>query len=183
MKFIGTDLDGSFIIEPGIIEDNRGKFSRLICTNELKGIGHFENFVQINHSSTKQHGSIRGLHFQVPPVAEIKIVKCIKGSVFDVIVDIRRSSPTFLCWYGHNLSEQNMKMMYIPKGFAHGYQTLVPDSELIYFHTEYYSPDHEGALHYNDPQLLIEWPLPVGSISERDASYPFIDEVFEGLDI
>lgn len=183
MKFINTELNGSFLIEPGTIEDNRGRFSRLICQKELKGIGHMDNFVQVNHSYTKQIGSVRGLHFQLPPVAEIKIVKCIKGAVFDVIVDIRRYSPTFLEWRGQNLTEQNMKMLYIPKGFAHGFQTLTPDSELIYFHTEYYSPDHEGALHYNDPQLLIEWPLPVKNISERDASYPFIDETFEGLDI
>jgi len=181
MKFIDTELDGAFIIEHGTIEDNRGRFSRLICANELKKIGHTGNFVQVNHSYTKQAGSVRGLHFQIPPTAEIKVVKCIKGAVFDVIVDIRRNSPTFLVWCGQNLTELNMKMMYIPKGFAHGFQTLNPDSELIYFHTEFYTPDHEGALHYNDPQLSINWPLPVCDISERDASHPFLDEIFEGL--
>ncbi|MCP4673153.1 MAG: dTDP-4-dehydrorhamnose 3,5-epimerase [Desulfobacula sp.] len=183
MKFIGTDLKGAFIIEHGIVEDNRGRFSRLICTKELKTIGHTEKFVQINHSHTKEPGSVRGMHFQAPPAAEIKIVKCIKGAVFDVIVDIRRNSPTFLCWYGQEITEVNMKMMYIPKGFAHGFQTLNPDSELIYFHTEFYSQENEGALHYMDPRFSIKWPLSVSDISERDTSHPFIDEIFEGIDI
>ncbi len=183
MKFFDTRLNGAFIIEPWAVEDNRGRFSRLICAEELKKIGHTENFVQVNHSYTKKPGSVRGMHFQVPPASEIKIVKCIRGAVFDVIVDIRRNSPTFLNWCGQNLTKLNMKMMYIPKGFAHGFQTLNPDSELIYFHTEYYGPDHERALHYKDPQLAIKWPLPVSEISDRDTSHPFIDETFEGLSI
>ena len=105
------------------------------------------------------------------------------AAVFDVIVDIRKNSPTFLNWYGEELSDENMRMMYVPKGFAHGFQTLMSESELIYFHTELYSPEHEGALRYNDPQLSIDWPLPVSDISERDFSHPLIDATFKGFDI
>ena len=181
MKFLGTGLDGAFVIEHGTVEDTRGRFSRLICLQELQEIGHTENFVQVNHSYTRQAGSVRGLHFQLPPAAEIKIVKCIRGAVYDIIVDIRRSSPTFLNWHGRNLTALNMEMMYIPKGFAHGFQSLQPDSELVYFHTEYYSPDHEGALRFDDPRLSVKWPLPLTDISRRDASHAPIDDTFEGL--
>lgn len=181
MKFKKTGLNGSFIIEHETMEDNRGSFSRLICLDELKQIGHADHFVQVNRSYTLKAGSVRGLHFQVPPAAEIKIVKCTQGAIFDVIIDIRKKSPTFLEWYGHELTNSNMQMMYVPKGFAHGFQTLHPDSELLYFHTAVYSPDHEGALHYNDPRLAIEWPLPVTEISPRDASHQLINRSFKGL--
>jgi dTDP-4-dehydrorhamnose 3,5-epimerase len=183
MKFTGTGLEGAFIIDPGTAEDARGRFSRLICLQELREIGHTENFVQINYSYTRQAGSVRGLHFQVPPTAEIKIVKCIRGAVYDVIVDIRRNSATFLSWYSRKLTELKMEMMYIPKGFAHGFQSLHPHSELIYFHSECYSPDHEGALRFDDPRLSIKWPLPVADISLRDAAHALLDDAFKGLDV
>lgn len=183
MKFIKLALKGAFVIEPEPVKDKRGRFSRLLCKNELNNVGHTENIIQVNHSVTEKAGVVRGLHFQMAPKAEIKIVKCIKGAVFDVIVDIRRNSPTFLNWHGEELTGENMRMMYVPKGFAHGFQTLKPESELIYFHTEFYSPEHEGALRYNDPQLSIDWPLPVSDISKRDSSHPLIDATFKGLDI
>ena len=183
MKFIKLALNGAFVIEAAPVKDKRGHFSRLLCKNELINIGHTENIVQVNHSATEQTGVVRGLHFQMPPKAEIKIVKCIKGAVFDVIVDIRRNSPTFLNWHGEVLTGENIKMMYVPKGFAHGFQTLKPGSELLYFHTAFYSPEHEGALRYNDPQLSIDWPLSVSDISERDFSHPLVDATFKGLDI
>lgn len=181
MKFIKLNLNGAFIIEPEPVKDKRGCFSRLFCKDELNNIGHTENIVQVNHSVTGKFGVVRGLHYQMTPKAEIKIVKCIKGAVFDVIVDIRRNSPTFLNWHGEELTDTNMRMMYVPKGFAHGFQTLKSKSELIYFHSEFYSPEHEGALLYNDPQIYIDWPLPVSGISECDSSHPLIDETFKGV--
>jgi len=183
MKFKKLLLNGAFIIEPEIIKDQRGSFYRVICSNELKTIGHNESIVQVNHSINMEPGTIRGLHFQVPPKSEIKIVKCIKGAIFDVIVDIRRNSATLLKWHGENLSEENMRIMYVPKGFAHGFQTLKPQSELIYFTTEFYSPEYENAFRYNDPELKISWPLPVSNISERDLAHPLIDKSFKGFDI
>lgn len=177
MKFIKLPLNGAFVIEPEPITDKRGSFSRVFCKDELLEIGHTDAIAQINHSSNVESGTIRGVHFQRPPSAEIKIVKCIKGAIFDVIVDIRTKSTTFLKWYGETLSEANMKMMYVPKGFAHGFQALQPGSELIYFSTEKYTPGAEGALRYDDPKLAINWPLPVSTVSERDLSHPFIGEL------
>ncbi len=181
MKFIKLNLNGAFRIELETAKDDRGYFSRLFCRDELNNVGHTENIVQINHSVTGKSGAIRGLHYQITPKAEIKIIKCIKGAVFDVIVDIRRNSSTFLYWHGEELTDTNMRMIYVPKGFAHGFQTLKPKSELIYFHTEFYSPAYERALLYNDPKLSIDWPLTVSDISERDSSHPFIDEMFKGI--
>ena len=183
MKFIDLALNGAFIIEPEPVVDSRGSFSRVFCKNELCEVGHFDNIAQINHSINQKSGTIRGLHFQIPPSAEIKIVKCIKGAIFDVIVDIRKGSSTFLKWYGEELSSENMKMMYIPKGFAHGFQTLRHESELIYVDTAFYSPDHEGALRFNDPILKINWPLPVSNISERDCAHPLIGKTFKGMEV
>jgi len=139
--------------------------------------------VQINHSLSRKIGATRGMHFQYPPRAEIKLVKCIKGAVYDVIVDIRKGSPSFLKWHGIELSETNMKMIYIPEGFAHGFQVLRADSELIYLHTEFYAPDYEGALRYDDPLLNIQWPLQVTDISEKDKKHPLLDSNFEGLEL
>ena len=128
---------------------------------------------------TKQKGTIRGMHFQRSPMAEIKIVKCLNGSIFDVMIDMRSNSSTFLNWYGERLSAENMKMMYIPEGFAHGFQTLEKNSELLYLHTESFSPKYEGGVRFDDPDLAIDWPLPVTDISERDRGLPLISELRE----
>ena len=163
--------------------DDRGLFARVFCQNELLNILHGKNIVQINHSLTKQKGAFRGMHSQYPPKAEIKIVKCLRGSVFDVIIDLRKGSPTFLKWHEEILSSENMKMMYIPEGFAHGFQTLEENCELLYLHTEFYSPKHEGGVRYNDPKVGIKWPLEVRDISERDKKHPLLAEDFQGIEI
>ncbi|WDN90096.1 dTDP-4-dehydrorhamnose 3,5-epimerase [Desulfosarcina sp. BuS5] len=123
------------------------------------------------------------MHFQRPPMAEIKMVRCICGSVFDVIIDLRKGSPSFLKWHGEILSSENMKMMYIPEGFAHRFQTLQPNSELLYLHTEFYSPEHEDGVCYNDPKIGIKWPLEVTEISDKDKSYPFLTQDFGGIQL
>ena len=181
MQFTDTPLKGAYIIEPEPIKDARGSFSRIYCKSELSKIDLNENIVQINHSKTARKGSIRGLHYQKKPATEIKIVKCISGSIFDVIVDIRKNSSTFLKWFGTNLTKDNMKMMFIPKGFAHGFQTLESNTELIYFHTQFYAPDLEGGLLYNDPKLSIKWPMVETFVSERDNSFERINKTYTGL--
>ncbi len=135
----------------------------------------------MNHSFTKTRGSIRGMHFQYPPHSEVKLVRCIAGTVLDIIVDLRQGSATFLQWFGTELSASNKQMLYIPKGFAHGFQTLTDDCELLYQHSTIYQPGAEGGLRYNDPYLRIEWPIPVTVISERDKNHPVIDGGFTGV--
>ncbi|NVM21086.1 MAG: dTDP-4-dehydrorhamnose 3,5-epimerase [Desulfobacterales bacterium] len=182
MNIVKTPLQYAYIIETEPFVDHRGKFARIYCHKELEKIGHHKRIVQINHSLTRQKGAIRGMHFQYPPKAESKIVKCLSGSVFDVIIDLRRYSPTLLQWHGAILSAENMKMMYIPAGFAHGLQTLEENTELLYLHTEFYSPEHEGAVRYDDPLIDIEWPLEVTDISVKDRDYPLLPQDFEGID-
>ena len=172
-------LEGAFLIEPEPFMDDRGLFARVFCKQELQSILHGKNIVQINHSLTRQKGAIRGMHFQRPPMAEIKIVKCLCGSVFDVMIDLRSNSSSFLNWHGERLSAKNMKMMYIPEGFAHGFQTLEQNSELLYLHTEFYSSEYEGGVRLDDPDLAIDWPLPPAMISERDRSLPLVSELRE----
>ena len=181
MKINHTPLQNAFTIELEPFTDDRGLFARVFCQQELQQILHDKEIVQINHSSTRQKGAIRGMHFQYPPKAETKIVKCLRGSVFDVMVDLRRNSITFLKWYGETLSAENNKMMYIPEGFAHGFQTLKNDCELLYLHTEFYSRESEGGLRYDDPMINISWPLKATDISERDNSHPLLSKDFKGI--
>ncbi len=182
-KFIKTKIEGLYTIEPEPFEDKRGKFFRVFCKDEFNKIGHLKEIVQINQSYTKNRGTIRGMHFQYPPKAEIKIVKCTSGSVFDVAIDLRRNSSTFLKWHSDVLSSENMKMMYIPEGFAHGFQTLENNCELIYFHTEFFNPKYEGGVNYYDPKVNIQWPLDITGISENDKKISFLNENFKGIDI
>ena len=181
MKINDTPLQDVFIIEPEPFKDDRGLFARVFCQQELQHILHNKNIVQINHSLTRQKGAIRGMHFQYSPMAETKVVKCLRGSVFDVIIDLRNGSFTFLKWHGEILSGENMKMMYVPEGCAHGFQTLEENSELLYFHTEFYSPEHESGVRYDDPMINISWPLEVTDVSEKDRNYPLLDEEFSGI--
>ena len=183
MKFIKTPIPDLYIIVPEPFQDKRGKFSRIYCFTELKEIGNSKSLVQINHSLTKQKGAIRGMHFQYPPRAEIKIIKCIKGSIFDVAIDLRKGSPTFLKWHGEILSAENIKALYIPEGFAHGFQTLEENCELLYFHTESYSPKDEGAVKFDDPLIGIEWPLEISDISDKDKKHKLLSEEFKGVSI
>jgi dTDP-4-dehydrorhamnose 3,5-epimerase len=181
MIFTPTPLPGSFEIQITPVKDERGWFARTYCANEFKKIGHSGEWVQMNHSHTSMKGTVRGMHYQLPPFKEIKLVRCIRGSVYDVIVDIRRGSPTFLTWHGIVLSEEKMNMLYIPAGFAHGFQTLSDNCELIYQHSEFYTPQSEGGIKFNDPLLKLTWPLDVTTLSNRDLNHPYLDENFKGI--
>ena len=181
MIFTETILPGSYEIMLTPHGDNRGWFARTYCKKEFEQIGHRQEWVQINHSFSALKGTVRGMHFQHPPFAEIKMLRCIAGAVYDVIVDLRKDSPSFLKWYGTELSAANKKMLYIPAGFAHGFQTLTDDAELIYHHTEFYTPAAEAGIGYNDPAINIVWPLPVSELSARDTSHPLIDSTFKGI--
>jgi dTDP-4-dehydrorhamnose 3,5-epimerase len=181
MIFTETILKGSYEISLTPHGDSRGWFARTYCKKEFEQIGHQKEWVQLNHSFSSQKGTVRGMHFQYAPFTEIKMLRCIAGSVYDVIVDLRKDSPTFLKWFGTELSAENKKMLYIPAGFAHGFQTLTDDVELIYHHTEFYTPSAEAGIRYNDSAINIEWPLAVSEISERDTNHPLIDSTFKGL--
>ena len=183
MKFKKTKLEGLVIIEPEIFEDNRGNFYRVYCEHELKEIGYNKCIVQINQSLNKKKGTIRGMHFQYPPKAEIKFVKCLMGSVFDIAIDLRKNSPTFLQWHSEILSANNKKIMYIPEGFAHGFQTLEDNSEILYLHSEFYSSELESGIRYNDPKINIKWPLELTEISIRDKNHKLLDDNFVGIKI
>ena len=181
MIFTETSLKGSFLIDLVPFTDERGWFARTYCKNEFAAIGHDKEWLQLNHSFTSKQGTVRGMHYQLAPFTEIKLVRCIAGAVFDVIVDIRKESSTFLQWFGAELSAQNKKMIYIPEGFAHGFQCLTDNCELLYHHTEYYKPNVEAGIHYKDSKIKIEWPLPVTVISQRDKSHSYLDENFKGI--
>jgi dTDP-4-dehydrorhamnose 3,5-epimerase len=181
MIFTPAPLLGSYTIDLTPFSDSRGWFARTYCKDEFQQIGHTKEWVQINHSFTVKAGALRGMHYQLLPFKEIKLVRCIAGSIYDVIVDLRRGSATFLQCFGTELSAKNKKMMYIPEGFAHGFQTLVDDSELIYHHTELYTPDAEAGIRYNDSMLGITWPLAVTEISARDTQHPLLDNTFTGI--
>lgn len=183
MKFSETLLHKCYVIEPHIVEDNRGWFMRAFCKEDFQEIGHTKEWLQLNHSVSFHKGSLRGMHYQVPPFAEIKMVRCIAGSVFDVVVDIRQDSPTFLNYIGVELSAENRNMIYIPEGFAHGFQTLTDNCQLLYHHTEVYTPGCEGGLQFDDKLLDIRWPLPVTEISTRDRTHPYLDHNFKGIAI
>ena len=181
MTFTETSLPGAYLIALSPRSDNRGWFVRTYDQTEFSQIGHTANWVQMNQSQTRQMGAIRGMHFQQPPYAEIKLVRCIVGRVFDVIIDLRAGSPTLGKWFGAELSAANQLSMYIPKGFAHGFQTLTHDCELVYCHSEFYAPESEGAVRFDDPRIGISWPLPITDLSARDANHPLLTTSFTGL--
>jgi dTDP-4-dehydrorhamnose 3,5-epimerase len=182
-KIINETLNGVKLIETKPIIDERGFFQRLLCSNDFKKIGLEKDIVNINHSKTLAMGTIRGMHFQYQPSSEIKIVKCIKGSIFDVVIDIRKDSPTFLHYYGAELSHLNNRMLYIPEGFAHGFQSLQDDTEIIYFVTNYYSSECESGLNPFDSKIDIKWPLECKNISEKDNNANRINNDFNGVDL
>lgn len=175
-------IAGIKVITPEPFYDERGSFSRIFCQKELSNIKEKLIIEQINHSYTKKKGTIRGLHFQYPPHSEIKIVRCTKGKIFDVAVDLRKGSKTFLKYHGEILSAKNQKMLVVPEGFAHGFQTIEDDSEIIYFNTKSYSKEVEGALKFDDPKINIQWPTKITIFSQKDASNPYIDESFVGIE-
>lgn len=181
MKFEALPLKGAWLISPDVFSDDRGWFARAYCKDDFKRIGHAKEWVQINHSFTEKKGTLRGMHFQNKPYSEIKLIRCILGAVFDVIVDIRKDSETFLKWYGTEISAANKKMIYVPEGFAHGFQALENNSELIYHHSEFYKKEAEAGLNFSDELLKISWPLPINNISERDKNHPFLTTTFKGI--
>ena len=178
---IDTPLLGLKVMQRKRIEDSRGFLSRFFCANEFNAYGFNKAQSQINHTLTRKKGAVRGLHYQQPPHAEIKLVSCLKGEVFDVAVDLRKNSPTFLHWHGEVLSENNLHSFLIPEGFAHGFQTLTEDCELIYLHSAPYVKEAEAALNVTDPKLDIAWPLNMTELSERDRLHPMIKLDFEGI--
>ncbi len=178
-----TPLKGLYIVETNAFIDPRGAFARWFCEEELAALLGKRHIKNVNFSRTVKKGSIRGMHFQKPPHAEMKLVQCIRGRILDVVVDIRAGSPTFLQHYSVALSAENMKMFAVPEGFAHGFQSLEDDSEIMYLVTEFYSPESEAGLRFSDPALKIEWPLLVTDISAKDAGHPLVDDNFVGLDV
>lgn len=183
LKIIDTPLQGLKILERRPVDDSRGHFERLYCSSELESAIGQGKIVQINRSFTGLAGTIRGLHYQIPPHCETKIVTCIRGEVFDVAVDVRAGSPTFLRWYGIRLSSENQRSFVVPAGFAHGFQTLTQNSEMLYFHTAPYASGSEQALNAMDPMVSISWPLPNALRSDRDSSHSFIADSFLGIEI
>ncbi|ATI44029.1 dTDP-4-dehydrorhamnose 3,5-epimerase (plasmid) [Pacificitalea manganoxidans] len=172
MKITPLEIPAVHLIELEQRQDERGFFARLSCQTELASAGLSGNWLQVNNSLTAQAGVVRGLHFQRPPSAEVKMVRCARGAIFDVAVDLRKKSPTFGQWIGRTLTAENREMLYIPEGFGHGFQSLAPDSEIIYFNTANYAPELEGGVRHDDPDIGIEWPLPISFTSERDNALP-----------
>ena len=172
MKFIETGLDGVYVIEPERINDHRGFFARIWCQNELRQLGLRTELAQSNVGFNYRKGTLRGLHFQEPPHAEVKIVRCSRGAIFDVIVDLRPESPSYKHWFGVELSEENCKMIYAPEGFAQGYITLVDNTEMYYHTTEFYHPASAFGVRYDDPAFGIEWPIAISDMSEQDRNWP-----------
>ena len=181
MNILPTAVPDVFVVETSPNSDARGAFVRLYCEDALQALIANRRIVQINQSRTATVGAVRGLHFQNPPHAEMKLVRCLKGRVWDVAVDLRQGSPTFLHWHGEELTPANLRMIVIPEGFAHGFQVLEPDSEVLYLHTAFYAPGAEAGLRYDDPALGIAWPLAATELSVRDAGHPLIKASFWGV--
>ena len=174
-------LHGLFRVQRQPMADERGFFERLFCTHELSAAGWTTPLAQINHSHTAQRGSLRGMHYQRPPHAEMKLVSCLHGEVWDVAVDLRHGSPTFLQWHAERLSADNGCALLIPPGLAHGFQALADHAELLYLHSAAYAPEAEAGLHPLDSRLGLAWPLPVTELSPRDRSHAWLTDAFEGV--
>lgn len=176
-----TPLADLKVIKRRQMGDERGFLARLFCAKELGAAGWKQPIAQINHTSTQQQGSVRGLHFQHPPHAEMKLVLCLRGAIWDVAVDLRAGSPTFLQWHAQELSAANQRAMLIPEGFAHGFQTLCDNCELLYLHSVAYTQTAEAGFHAKDPTLAIAWPMAFNGFSARDAQLPMLDTSFKGM--
>lgn len=176
-------LAGLNLIERQRLNDARGFLSRLFCAEQLAAAGLHKPIAQINHTLTTHRGTIRGMHYQTAPNAEMKLVSCIRGEVWDVAIDLRSNSPTFLQSYSQILSADNCCSLLIPEGFAHGFQAQTEDCELIYLHTASYNPQAEAGLRFNDSRLAITWPIPVSEISARDQSHPLLTKQFTGINV
>jgi dTDP-4-dehydrorhamnose 3,5-epimerase len=168
MTFDETPISGAWLVGLERRGDERGFFARLFCTEEFAAHGLATSFVQVNNSLSVERGTLRGMHYQLPPAAEVKLVRCVRGALLDVVLDLRPESPTFRSWYGAELSAENRLMMYVPGGCAHGLLTLEPDTEAVYFVTAPYSPEHERGVRWNDPEFGIEWPFEPKVLSDKD---------------
>lgn len=182
MQFTPTPLEGSFVIDLEKIEDERGFFARLFSTEEAGKQGIETTLLHVNNSLSVKKGTLRGMHYQLSPRQETKVVRCIRGALYDVILDLRKDSPTFGQSFGKELTAENRSMMYIPKGFAHGFVTLEPDTEIIYLVSQSYSPDHERGIRWDDPYFGIRWPEKPTVLSERDRSHPDFDPQYHLAD-
>jgi dTDP-4-dehydrorhamnose 3,5-epimerase len=176
MRFVPTRIHGVYEIELEPHSDERGSFARAFCFQELSEAGLEGRCVQANLSTNHRAGTLRGMHYQLPPATETKLIRCIRGALYDVIVDLRPGSPTYLEHHGVELSADNRRALYVPGMFAHGFQTLEDDTEAFYQVSEFYTPGAERGLRYDDPALAIDWPLPVTVISDKDASWPMLEE-------
>lgn len=181
MKIHRTPLEGLILVETALVKDERGKFVRVFCETDCAELRPNLHWTQINVSGTSHSGTVRGMHFQYPPSAETKMIRCLQGRVFDVAIDLRAGSPTFLHWHGVELHEDGGLQLFIPEGFAHGFQALTDNAQLLYLHTAAWNRQHEGALRHDDPALSITWPLPVTMVSEKDLHVPLLDNRFVGV--
>lgn len=175
MIFTETKLRGAYVIEPEQLHDERGFFARTWSAEEFLERELNVTLVQCNTSGNKRKGTLRGMHFQIAPHEEVKLVRCTAGALYDVIVDLRPNSPTWGQWFGVELTRENLRLLYIPEGFAHGYQTLADDTDVFYQMSAYYHPDSARGVRWNDPTIAIDWPLEVSVISPRDQMLPVID--------
>ncbi len=172
MLIADTDLNGAWLIEAEPLRDSRGWFTRTFCEREFGAFGLETRFVQHSTSQNVCRGTLRGMHFQTAPHAEVKLVRCLKGAIFDVIIDLNPGSPTFRQWRGFELSAENQRQLYIPKGFAHGFQTLQDQCEIGYLISDFYAPAASTGVRWNDPAFAIAWPLPVTVMSDKDKLWP-----------
>lgn len=182
MKFLPTPLAGAYLIELEKRGDDRGFFARLFCEREFAEAGIPTPVVQINTSLSAKAGTLRGLHYQIQPSAEIKVVRCIRGALYDVILDLRPDSPTYGKWFGAELNAENRLMMYVPRGFAHAILTLADDTEAFYLVSATYAPDCERGVRFDDPRFGITWPIAPVEISPKDRNWPDFDEAFHGVE-
>ena len=172
MKFEETKLSGAFVIDLQRMEDSRGFFARAFCRKEFAAHGLNPAVAQCNTSFNREAGTLRGMHYQVEPFREAKLVRCTSGAIHDVIIDLRPASPTYREWAGFELSAENRRTLYVPEGFAHGYLTLAADTEVFYQVSEFYNPGHERGIRWNDPAFAIQWPIAPRIISPKDANHP-----------
>jgi dTDP-4-dehydrorhamnose 3,5-epimerase len=176
MIFRETTLKGAFVIEMEKFEDKRGFFARAWSRKEVEANGLISRVAEINISFSKRRGTLRGMHYQVAPYEQVKLVRCTAGAIYDVIIDMRLDSPSYRKWTGVELTAENYRMLYVPEHFAHGFQTLEDDTEVTYQVSQFYSPESERGVRYDDPVFQVEWPRPVEVISEKDIAWPFCSQ-------
>jgi dTDP-4-dehydrorhamnose 3,5-epimerase len=174
LNFKNTPIRDLYIVNINPFSDIRGEFSRLFCEKEFKEIGLSKKIINVNYSKTLNKGSVRGMHYQESPYGETKIIKCINGIIYDVAIDMRKNSQTYLQYFGIELSQDNNTMLYVPEGFAHGFQALTDNAEIVYFNTQFYSPEHEKGVNIIDPSVGIKWPISISHQSDKDKDINFL---------